>query len=680
MDKRKAAERAATLRKEIQRHNHLYYVLDQPEVPDETYDRMMRQLRRIEERFPDLAIPDSPTQRIGGEALDEFEKVRHKVPMLSLENAFSREELRAFFKRVESSLSPEAVDYFCELKIDGLAVSLLYEDGRLVRAATRGNGTVGEDVTGNIRTIASIPLKPARSLDGVLEVRGEVLMTKKAFSALNAQREEQGLAVFANPRNAAAGSLRQLDPKVTANRNLAFFAYQVVSPGMHGIATQMKVLEWLKEAGFPVQGTEELATTEEDVFSYVDQWDEKRHELPYAIDGVVVKVNDLAFWDSLGRTAKNPRWAIAYKYAPEEKRTRVKDIEISVGRTGALTPIAHLEPARLSGTVVRRASLHNADEIRRKDVRIGDVVWVRKAGEIIPEILRVDTNARRETLEPFEMPDRCPVCGSAVVRLPEEVAVRCPNRACPAQIREGLIHFASRSGMDIRGIGDKIVDKLVTTGMVTDYADLYRLRAEDIAELELTGEGTTRRLGEKAAKSIARSIENSKNRPLRDLLAALGIRFVGSTVAELISSVFGSMDELLDAGEDQLSEIDGIGPRIAASVSAFFRDENNRAMIERLRSAGLRFTTEKDHTPEDGPFSGLSVVFTGELESMTRSEAEKMVKRLGGDTASRVSGKTNLLVAGDNPGGKLDDARQRKIRVAGEAEFLEMVKRAGVQI
>ncbi|HAG22508.1 MAG: DNA ligase [Synergistales bacterium 53_16] len=679
MNLEEARKRAEKLRKEIEHHNYLYYVLDQPEISDETYDGLMRELREVEERFPELVVPESPTQRVGGEPLDEFEKVRHEVPMLSLENAFSEDELWSFFKRTKSVLSRDKLEYFCELKIDGLAVSLLYENGRLVRGATRGNGLVGEDVTNNIRTISSVPLKTVKPVEGILEVRGEVLMTKRAFSRLNSQREEQGLPLFANPRNAAAGSLRQLNPKITAERNLNFFAYQVLYPERFGLRTQMEVIRWLKETGFPVQGTEKPAFLEKEVLEYIAFWNEKRHELAYAIDGVVVKVNELALWEVLGRTAKTPRWAVAYKYAPEEKRTRVKEIEISVGRTGTLTPVAHLEPVRLSGTEVKRASLHNADEIKRKDVRVGDTVWVRKAGEIIPEVLRVDITTRPEGLKPFEMPDSCPVCGSKVVRLPEEVAVRCPNRTCPAQLREGLIHFASRSGMDIRGLGERIVDKLVSTGMVKDYADLYRLKIEDLANLELVGEGMTRRLGEKTAKTILRSIEESKKRPLSNLLTALGIRFVGSSVAELLAETFGSIDELMKSDESKLAEIEGIGPRIAASVAAFFRDEQNRAMIEKLRSAGLCFTKEETPRNEEGPFSGLSVVFTGELESMTRSEAERLVKLLGGATSSRVTGKTNLVVVGANPGSKLEEALKRNIHVADEAEFVAMLKDAGAE-
>ncbi|MGC9371834.1 MAG: NAD-dependent DNA ligase LigA [Thermovirgaceae bacterium] len=677
MEREKAAKRAEELRKEIEHHNYLYYVLDQPEISDEAYDGLLRELRGIEERFPDLATADSPTQRVGGEPLEEFEKVRHSVRMLSLENAFSEEELRSFFRRTETAVSRKNLEYFCELKIDGLAVSLRYEDGRFVGGATRGNGTVGENVTKNLRTIPSIPLKTRTPMEGVLEVRGEVLMTKDAFSRLNAEREEQGQALFANPRNAAAGSLRQLDPKVTAGRNLRFFAYQIVWPEEQGITTQMDILNRLKELGFAIQGTEELAASTEDVLGYIDRWEEKRHDLSYAIDGVVVKVNDLSLWEQLGRTAKTPRWAIAYKYAPEEKRTRVQEIEISVGRTGALTPIAHLDPVKLSGTLVKRASLHNADEVERKDVRVGDMVWVRKAGEIIPEVLRVDFAARPEGVQPFRIPEKCPACGSDVVRLPNEVAIRCPNRTCPAQIREGLIHFTSRSGMEIRGLGGKIVEKLVDSGMVKDYSDLYRLDVEGLAQLQLTGEGATRKLGEKNAKSILRSLEESKNRPLRDLLAALGIRFVGGTAAELLAQSFGSMDELMNAEEQELSAIEGIGPTIAASVAAFFRDEQNRTMIDKLRSAGLRFTAQKRVSDGQGPLSELFVVFTGELQNMTRSQAEDLVRRLGGSTASRVSGKTNLLVVGANPGSKLDEARKRGVRVADEAEFVSMVREAG---
>jgi len=666
MDKAAAARRIEELKKEIAHHDYLYYVLDLPEISDEEYDALMRELRALEEAHPDLRTPDSPTQRVGGMPVDEFEHVVHEVPMLSLDNVFDLGELKAFCDRANRALREE-VSYTAELKIDGVAVSLIYEDGVFVRGSTRGDGRVGEDVTANLRTVKSMPLRLMKPVSGRLEVRGEVYMQKKDFAELNAQREEEGEPLFANPRNAAAGSLRQLDPSITAKRHLRIFVYQVVNAVQRGFKSQYEVLQWLKGSGFPTQGTEKLCNSFDELTSYIDEWREKRFGLPYVTDGVVVKVDDLAKQEILGTTAKAPRWAVAFKYPAEEKRTRVKDIEISVGRTGVLTPVAILEPVRLSGTIVQRASLHNEDEVRRKDVRVGDYAWVRKAGEIIPEVVRVDKEARIEELPVFEMPKECPACGSLVVRLPGEAAHRCLNRSCPAQIKEGLRHFASRGGMDIQGLGEKLIDQLVEKGLVRDIADLYTLSEEELASLE--------RMGKKSAQNLIRALEASKNRPLANLIYALGIRYVGSRVAELLAENFGSLERLMEATEEEILQIEGIGPRIASSVVSFFRDEANRRTIERLIALGVKTRLERPALEKD-VWRGLRFVFTGELERATRLEAENIVKSLGGQISSDVSRKTSYVVVGKNPGSKLERAVNLGVKTIDEDSFWRMVEEA----
>jgi DNA ligase (NAD+) len=598
--------------------------------------------------------------------VDEFEHVVHEVPMLSLDNVFDLGELKAFCDRTNRALGEE-VSYTAELKIDGVAVSLIYEDGIFVRGSTRGDGRVGEDVTANLRTIKSMPLRLMKPVSGRLEVRGEVYMQKKDFAELNAQREEEGEPLFANPMNAAAGSLRQLDPSITAKRRLRIFVYQVVNAVQRGLRSQYEVLQWLKGLGFPIQGTEKLCSSFDELTSYIDEWREKRFTLPYVTDGVVVKVDDLAKQEILGATAKAPRWAVAFKYPAEEKRTRVKDIEISVGRTGVLTPVAILEPVQLSGTIVQRASLHNEDEIRRKDVRVGDYVWVRKAGEIIPEVVRVDKEARTEKLPVFEMPKECPACGSSVVRLPGEAAHRCLNRSCPAQIKEGLRHFASRGGMDIQGLGEKLIDQLVERGLVCDIADLYTLSEEELASLE--------RMGKKSAQNLIRALEASKNRPLANLIYALGIRYVGSRVAELLAENFESLERLMEATEEEILQIEGIGPRIASSVVSFFRDEANRRTIERLIALGVKTRLERPALEKD-VWRGLRFVFSGELERATRLEAENVVKSLGGQVSSDVSRKTSYVVVGKNPGSKLERAVNLGVKTIDEDSFWHMVEEA----
>ncbi len=664
-----ASRRIVQLREEIRRHNHLYYVLDRPEIADDVYDGLLRELVTLEKIHPELVTPDSPTQRVGGTPVEQFVKVRHETPLLSLDNAFDVSEVSGFLGRLERSLGETPEAYTCELKIDGLAVSLIYEDGVFVRGATRGNGVVGEDVTRNLRTIRALPLRLMKEVPGRLEVRGEVCMDKEAFAELNAMREEEGQPLFANPRNAAAGSLRQLDSRITARRRLGLFLYQVADPVLHGLRTQSGALEWLRELGFPTQGNEKLCRSLGEVEAYLETWREARFSLDYATDGVVIKVDRIALWEELGTTARSPRWAIAYKYPPEEKTTRVRDILVSVGRTGSLTPVAVLDPVHLSGTVVQRASLHNQDEVDRKDVRIGDVVRVRKAGEIIPEILGAVEGERTGEEKPFRLPDHCPVCGAAVNRLPGEVAWRCPNRSCPAQLREGLKHFAARSGMDVRGLGEKIVAQLIDRKIVTDLGDLYRLDAADLLKLE--------RMGEKSVRKLLEAVEESKERPLSRLLNALGIRYVGARVAEILADHFHSVDAIVRAGEEDIAALEGIGPVIAASVRAFFDDAHNLETLENLRASGVRLAEEApSEEAADGPlpWEGKRIVFTGELARMSRQDAGEIAGKLGAIPSSSVSKKTFFVVAGENPGSKLAKAQAAGVEVVDEERFWQRIK------
>ncbi|HRV71201.1 MAG TPA: NAD-dependent DNA ligase LigA [Thermovirgaceae bacterium] len=671
MAEEETRKRIDWLREEIARHDHLYHVLDAPEIEDSKYDLLVRELKELELREGGETEPPSSVSRVGGEPLKSFRRVVHDVPMLSLDNAFTHEDLDSFLRRTGGA------PMCCELKIDGLAVSLVFRDGFFSMGATRGNGRVGEDVTENIRTVSGLPLELTEKIPGRLEVRGEILIRSEDFATLNAEREEQGLPLFANPRNAAAGSLRQLDPRVAASRRLSLFVYQVVSPGDLGLNSQYETLGRLRDLGFPVQGVESLCETPEEVMGFIEKWRTRRFSLPYVTDGVVIKIDDLSLRKTLGTTAKAPRWAIAYKYPPEEKKTRLLKIDVSVGRTGTLTPVAILEPVTLSGTVVQRASLHNADEIARKDIREGDMVWVRKAGEIIPEILRADPGSRHEDSRPYVMPGNCPSCGSVPVSLPGEVALRCINRACPAQILEGLRYFASRSGMDISGLGEKVIEKLVADGRVKDFSDIYSLEMKDLAHLRLSGERSSRVLGEKAAASVLSSIEASRKKPPESLLAALGIRYVGSRVAEILVGAFGGLYELERASEEDLSAVEGIGPVIAASVVAFFSDSRNRDILERLRSSGVATGTSQINPGSTvAPLKGISFVFTGEMDVMTRSEAEAAVKRLGGLAPSSVSRKTSILVRGKNPGSKLAKAQSLGVRIIDETAFGEMIESA----
>lgn len=666
-------KRAEELRAELKRHAGLYYVEDAPEISDTEYDLLLRELIAIEEKYPELASPDSPTIRVGGPPKEGFIKVRHSEPMMSLDNALDRDELRAFYSKMNQMLGTVNAEVLCEPKIDGLAVSLTYEDGIFSRGVTRGDGRVGEDISANLRTIKSLPLKLKIGKNGVLEVRGEVCIDKKGFAALNAAREEAGEPLFANPRNAAAGSVRQLDPGITALRNLKIFLYQVVDPKKHGLASQEEMLGWLRHAALPVQEGERLCTNLEMIEEYLDKWGEERFHHPIDTDGVVIKLNNIAARETLGATSKAPRWAIAYKFPPEEKSTRVLDIEITVGRTGALTPTAVLEPVRLSGTVVRRAVLHNQDEIDRKDVRVGDCVLVHKAGEIIPEVLRVDTDKRPEGTMPYVIPGECPVCGSKAVRLEGEAAIRCTNKSCPAQVKEGILHFASRQAMDIRGLGDKIVDLLTEEGLIKDLADLYGLDEKMLIPLE--------RMGEKSARNLIDAIENSKKRPLGSLINALGIRNVGERTSNDLAERFLSLDALVETATlrpHELELTDGIGSVIAQSLRVFFSEPHNADVIKRLKEAGVNTIQEPQRTgdEEGAPFRGLRFVLTGALSSMSRHEAAARIRALGGRTTDSVSKATDFVVAGSEPGSKLTKARELNINILEEDDFIKKLNEA----
>lgn len=665
-----ARRRAEFLRRELARHGRLYYVLDTPEIADDEYDALFAELRGLEERYPELDSPDSPTKRVGGRPGERFEKIALSVPMLSLDNALDMEGLNAFLQR---TLNQGSEGYVCELKIDGLAVSLLYEDGVFIRGTTRGDGRIGEDVTANLRTIRTLPLRLSGDAAGRIEVRGEVLLERRQFAELNEEREELGEPLFANPRNAAAGSLRQLDPSVTAKRKLSIYLYSVVDPRSLRLSSQKDILLWLGSSGLPVQSAWEFCPDGSAVKAFVEQWREKRFSLPYATDGVVVKINDTEQWSGLGNTSHAPRWAVAFKYPPEEKITRLTDIIVSVGRTGAMTPVAVFEPVVISGSTVRRASLHNEDELRRKGVRIGDMVRVRKAGEIIPEVLGPVPGKRTGRELEFIMPDRCPVCGTPAVRLEGEVALRCPNRAsCPAQLREGLRHFASRGGMDIRGMGDKIIAQLIGKELVRSLSDVYRLKRPDLETLE--------RMGPKSAQNLLEAVEQSKDRPFAALLAALGIRFVGARGAEILAEAFRDVPGLLGASEESLSAVEGIGPVMAASIRSFLDSDENRKLLEELSVLGIRgalpASPEEESVPDESStlLAGMRIVFTGELDSMTRTEAEALAKAHGAVCSSSVSGKTSFVVAGKEAGSKLSKANALGVRVVNEEEFLEMIR------
>ena len=670
-----ADERAADLaeadklRREIRHNEYLYYVLDAPEITDAEYDRMMVRLRELEARYPDSIPADSPTQRVGGRASSQFTEVRHLEPLLSLGNVFSAEELRAFDERVRSGLpAGSKVEYVMEPKIDGLACSLIYENGKLVRAATRGDGVVGENVTANVRTIRSIPLTlkvpEGEAVPELLDVRGEVYMPRQAFMRLNEQRAERGESEFANPRNAAAGSLRQLDPQVTASRSLSFFAYYLVGEGAQPKHSESLAL--LARYGFKVSENYKVVENIDEAIKYIGDFNELRQGLSYDTDGAVIKVNDVYQQRILGATGKDPRWATAYKYPPEQAETTLEDIDWRVGRTGVLTPTAVLTPVKLSGSVISRATLHNEDFIRAKDIRIGDRVIINKAGEIIPEVLRVVAEKRTGDEKEVEIPSVCPECGWRVERQGEEAAIRCTNPHCPALGREGLIHFASRDAMNIDGCGPSVINALLDAGLVRDAADLYSLRKEDLLKLE--------RMGEKSADNLLAALAESKKNELDKLLFALGIRHVGAKVARILATEFGSMEKLQQAQPEKLAQIRDIGDKIAESAVTWLNVPANIDLVERLAAAGLTMTFTPPASQEDNPFFGKTLVFTGTMPTLGRAEAKTMAQDVGAKVSGSVSKKTDYVIAGAEAGSKLEKAQQLGVMVIDEAEFLRLLK------
>lgn len=661
----KTAKEIEQLRKELRYHSYLYYVKDAPQITDYEYDHMYRRLVELEAKYPESVTPDSPTQRVGGKASDDFRKVRFKKPMLSLTNAFSADELRDFDRRVKEGLGTDSVEYITELKIDGLSMNLVYEQGRLVQGLTRGDGRVGEDVTSNVRTINSIPLF-IENAPPYMEVRGEVYMPRKSFIQLNEARDEAGLMPFANCRNAAAGSLRQLDPHVTAARKLDFFAYALGSVEGLEIHSQEQLLKQLAAFHFRVNPNYRKWDSIEGVIKGVAEWQDKRRELAYDTDGMVIKVNDFAQQEELGATVKDPKWATAYKYPPEEAETQVERIIVTMGRTGVLTPSADLTPVHLAGTTVKRATLHNMDFIREKDIRVGDWVRIYKAGEIIPEVAVVEKDKRNGSEIIFEMQSHCPVCGSLVERVEGEAAYRCTNPECGGIVREKLIHFASRDAMAIDGMGPSVVDSLLAYNLVKDPADFYSLKAEDIEQIE--------RMGEKSANNLVASIAASKNKGLAKLLFGLGIRYLGAKGAELIAERYHTIEAVMNADVESLKGTEGIGNVIADSLYAYFRKEKNIELIHRLQAAGV-LTEEVREEQIGGAFSGEMVVLTGKLASIGRREAGERIRSLGGDVQSSVTNKTTLVVAGTDAGSKLEKARAKNIPVINEQEFL---KRAGL--
>lgn len=660
---------AEKLRREIRHNEYLYYVLDAPEITDAEYDRMMVRLRELEARYPDSIPADSPTQRVGGRASSQFTEVRHLEPLLSLGNVFSAEELRAFDERVRSGLpAGSKVEYVMEPKIDGLACSLIYENGKLVRAATRGDGVVGENVTANVRTIRSIPLTlkvpEGEAVPELLDVRGEVYMPRQAFMRLNEQRAERGESEFANPRNAAAGSLRQLDPQVTASRSLSFFAYYLVGEGAQPKHSESLAL--LARYGFKVSENYKVVENIDEAIKYIGDFNELRQGLSYDTDGAVIKVNDVYQQRILGATGKDPRWATAYKYPPEQAETTLEDIDWRVGRTGVLTPTAVLTPVKLSGSVISRATLHNEDFIRAKDIRIGDRVVINKAGEIIPEVLRVVAEKRTGDEKEVEIPSVCPECGWRVERQGEEAAIRCTNPHCPALGREGLIHFVSRDAMNIDGCGPSVINALLDAGLVRDAADLYSLHKEDLMKLE--------RMGEKSADNLLTALAESKKNELDKLLFALGIRHVGGKVARILATEFGSMEKLQQAQPEELAQIRDIGDKIAESAVTWLNVPANIDLVERLAAAGLTMTFTPPASQEDNPFFGKTLVFTGTMPTLGRAEAKTMAQDVGAKVSGSVSKKTDYVIAGAEAGSKLEKAQQLGVTVIDEAEFLRLLK------
>jgi len=659
------------LREKIRHHEYRYYVLDDPEISDADFDKLMNELKSLEAGHPELIVPDSPTQRVGGKPREGFVKAKHSSPMLSLDNAYSEEELRDWERRVRELSGRTDLEYMCELKLDGMSLALRYSDGRLERGITRGDGSVGEDVTANVRTVRSIPLVIAKDrlkkagMPDDFEVRGEMLMPIAAFRKLNEERKRQGLPVFANPRNFTAGTVRQLEPSITAQRRMDFFAYVLLREGQTLLDRQSKTMDTLEAAGFKVNPNRELAKNLEEVWKFIQSWEAKRESLPYEIDGIVVKVDLTAWQRELGFTGKVPRWAIAFKYAARGAVTQIENVVPQVGRTGKLTPVAWLKPVPIGGTTVSRATLHNLDEIERLGARIGDWVEVERGGDVIPKVVKVvDDGEHPRGHKQFEMPEHCPVCGGNVVRTPGEADHRCVNANCPAKLQGTILHFASRHIMDIDGLGEALVNQLTERGLVRNVADLYRLTKDDLLQLE--------RMGDKSAENVLAEIKASRSLPLERVIDGLGIRFVGERTAQFLAEHFGSLDAIMGAGTEELEEVNEVGPRIAESIAEFFAEEHNRKLVNDLRKAGLTFTGQKKE--KGTKLVGKTFVLTGTLTRHTRDEAKKMIEDAGGRVSGSVSKKTDYVVAGNDAGSKLDKARGLGVSVIGEEELEALIR------
>jgi DNA ligase (NAD+) len=668
MSKKQDAKEIERLRNEIRRHEYSYHVADDPEISDAAFDRLMIKLKDLEARYPNLVTPDSPSVRVGGAPREGFQKVRHAIPMVSLDNAFSIEALTAFERRVRETTGREKLDYVAEHKFDGLSLSLIYEKGTLVRGVTRGDGTTGEDVTPNVKTIRSIPLSVDPALlkkAGVpadFEVRGEVIMTREAFAELNLQQSEQGGKIFANPRSSAAGTVRVLDPRITASRRLDFFAYSMLVNGRAPKKRLSEILETLSALHFRASDGWKLCHSLADVERYIDTWESKREKLEYEIDGIVIKVDEISLQNELGFTSKAPRWAVAYKYAAHQETTLLKEIAVSVGRTGVLTPFAIFEPVQIGGVTVVKSTLHNMDEVERLNVHAGDTVLVERAGEVIPHVLKVVKHGKEE--KQFKMPDKCPICGTRVHRAEGEVAYRCVNVSCPARRRESFLHFASRHAMNIDGLGEKIVVQLIETNLVKDFADLYKLDLESVSSLE--------RMAEKSAQNLLDEIAASKKNSLERLIYAIGIPFVGERTGQLLAQHFGSMDKLATASAEELLEVTEVGPKIAEGVKEFFSESANRKLIDRLRSVGVNMKEDRP-APKGAQLAGKTFVFTGTLENRSREQAEGLVRAYGGKAGSTVSKKTSYVVVGADPGSKFEKAKSLGVPILDEAAFEKLL-------
>ncbi|MGM9902403.1 DNA ligase [Enterococcus sp. 10A9_DIV0425] len=664
-----AAKKAEELRTQLNRWSREYYVMDKPTVEDYVYDKTYAQLVAIEERYPDLITADSPTQRVGGKVLSAFEKVTHDIPLYSLNDVFDQAELYAFDQRVQKTIG-HPVDYCCELKIDGLSVSLRYENGEFVRGATRGDGTVGENITENLKTVRSVPIKLKEDIS--IEVRGECFMPKRSFVQLNQEREAEGKAIFANPRNAAAGSLRQLDSKITARRNLDTFLYTVADFGPMQARTQYEALEELEKIGFHTNHEKKLCHSIEEVWSFIEEYHEKRKDLPYEIDGIVVKVNDFSLQDQLGFTVKAPRWATAYKFPPEEVETVIEDIEWTVGRTGVVTPTAIMTPVRVAGTTVSRASLHNGDYIQMKDIRLNDTVQIYKAGDIIPEVAQVVLEKRPKDSQEYPLPEHCPICHSELVHLDEEVALRCINPKCPAQIKEGLNHFVSRNAMNIDGLGPRVLEQMYDKKLVADVADLYKLTEDELVTLD--------KIKEKSANNILSAIDNSKDNSVERLIFGLGIRHVGAKAAKILAEHFGDLETLSRSDFDEIIQLETIGDIIADSVVTYFENEEVHELMEELKQAGVNFEYKGIRTSQlaevESPFKEKIVVLTGKLTRFTREEAKETIENLGGKVTGSVSKKTDIVVAGEDAGSKLTKAQELGIDIWSEDKMAEALSQS----